>query len=72
MAVTMFGVLLVLLFLNIPVAISIGVAAIVGVSFGGLPINPVVVAQRMFTSADSFPFMAIPFFMLAGGLMEHG
>ena len=72
MAITMFGVLLVLLFLNIPVAISIGVAAIVGVSFGGLPINPVVVAQRMFTSADSFPFMAIPFFMLAGGLMEHG
>lgn len=72
MAITMFGVLLVLLFLNIPVAISIGVAAIVGVSFGGLPINPVVVAQRMFTSADSFPFMAIPVFMLAGGLMEHG
>ena len=72
MAIAMFSVLLVLLFLNIPVAISIGVAAIVGVSFGGLPINPVVVAQRMFTSADSFPFMAIPFFMLAGGLMEHG
>ena len=72
MAIAMFGVLLVLLFLNVPVAISIGVAAIVGVSFGGLPINPVVVAQRMFTSADSFPFMAIPFFMLAGGLMEHG
>ena len=72
MAIAMFSVLLVLLFLNIPVAISIGVAAIVGVSFGGLPINPVVVAQRMFTSADSFPFMAIPFFMLAVGLMEHG
>jgi C4-dicarboxylate transporter DctM subunit len=26
----------------------------------------------MFTAVDSFPFMAIPFFMLAGGIMEHG
>ncbi len=72
MAVTMFGTLILLLVLNVPVAVSIGVAAILGVVTGGLPINPVVVAQRMFTSADSFPFMAIPFFMLAGGLMEYG
>jgi C4-dicarboxylate transporter DctM subunit len=29
-------------------------------------------AQRLFTGADSFPLMAIPFFMLAGELMESG
>ena len=72
MAAIMFSILLVLIFLNIPVAVSIGLASIAGITFGNLPLNPVVVAQRMFTSADSFPFMAIPFFMLAGGLMEHG
>ncbi|HCL79499.1 MAG TPA: C4-dicarboxylate ABC transporter permease [Synergistaceae bacterium] len=72
MATIMFTVLIILIALNIPVAISIGLASIAGVSLSSLPLNPAVVAQRMFTAADSFPFMAIPFFMLAGGLMEHG
>jgi C4-dicarboxylate transporter DctM subunit len=30
------------------------------------------VAQRMFTSVDNFPFMAVPFFILAGNLMAKG
>jgi len=72
MAVTMFAILIGFIFLNIPVAVSIGLAAIAGITFSSLPLNPVVVAQRMFTAVDSFPFMAIPFFMLAGGIMEHG
>ncbi len=32
----------------------------------------VVVVQRMFTSVDSFSFMAVPFFMLAGAFMSEG
>ncbi|MBD5418178.1 MAG: TRAP transporter large permease [Desulfovibrio sp.] len=32
----------------------------------------VVVVQRMFTSIDSFSFMAVPFFMLAGAFMSEG
>lgn len=72
MALIMFGTLIGLILINIPVAVSIGIAAILGMTTSTLPLNPVVVAQRMFTSVDSFPFMAIPFFMLAGGLMEHG
>ena len=31
-----------------------------------------VIAQRMFTGADSFPLMAVPFFVIAGCLMECG
>ena len=31
-----------------------------------------VIAQRMFTSVDSFPLLAIPLFMVAGNLMERG
>lgn len=72
MGVIMFGILIGLLLINIPIAVSIGIAAIAGITFSTLPLNPVVVAQRMFTGVDSFPFMAIPFFMIAGGLMEHG
>ncbi len=72
MALIMFGIMIGLLVINIPVAVSIGIAAIAGITFSNLPLNQVVVAQRMFTAVDSFPFMAIPFFMLAGGLMEYG
>ncbi len=72
MGFAMFGTLLALLALGVPIAVCIGFSAIVGILGGSLPISPIVVGQRMFTAIDSFPFMAIPFFMLAGGLMEHG
>lgn len=72
MGFAMFGTLLALLAMGVPIAICIGFSAIVGILSGPLPISPIVVGQRMFTAIDSFPFMAIPFFMLAGGIMEHG
>ena len=72
MGIAMFATLIGLLVAGVPIAICIGFSAIVGILFGDLPINPLVVGQRMFTAIDSFPFMAIPFFMLAGGIMEHG
>ncbi|CAK7056173.1 MAG: C4-dicarboxylate TRAP transporter large permease protein DctM [Desulfovibrio sp.] len=72
MGLAMFATLFLLLILGVPIAICIGFSAIVGILTGPLPISPIVVGQRMFTAIDSFPFMAIPFFMLAGGLMEHG
>ncbi len=72
MGIAMFGTLFILLLLGLPIAVCIGFSAIVGILAGPLPLSPIVVGQRMFTAIDSFPFMAIPFFMLAGGLMEHG
>ncbi len=72
MGFAMFGTLVALLALGVPIAVCIGFSAIVGILAGPLPLSPIVVGQRMFTAIDSFPFMAIPFFMLAGGLMEHG
>lgn len=68
----LFGILVGLLLLNIPIAVSLGLATIFALVFGDIPTPPLVVAQRMFTAIDSFPYMAIPFFMLAGGLMETG
>ena len=57
---------------NIPIAVALGLASMIALVFGPMAVPPLVVVQRMFTSVDSFPFMAIPFFMLAGGLMEGG
>ncbi|WP_436644505.1 TRAP transporter large permease [Microbaculum sp. FT89] len=63
---------MVLLFaLSVPIAI-----AILGASIGGAvlftSLNPLVVAQRLVATLDSFPLLAIPFFILAGNLMEAG
>lgn len=57
--------------LSIPVAIAIALASIFGITFfSNLPL--LVVPQKMFTGLDSFPLMAVPFFILAGALMTRG
>lgn len=58
-----------LLVIGAPIAFALGLASIVYVTVETqLPL--MIVFQRMFTSLDSFPFMAIPFFILAGALMN--
>lgn len=62
------AIFLVILIIGVPVAFTLGLTAMAYISFQtSLP--PLVAFQRMFASVDSFPFMAIPFFMLAGNLM---
>ncbi len=71
MAATMLFTMCVLLVLSIPVAVSIGLAAIAGMGlFTPLPL--VLVAQQAFASLDKFPLAAVPFFILAGNLMGEG
>ncbi|MQM38618.1 C4-dicarboxylate TRAP transporter large permease protein DctM [wastewater metagenome] len=63
--------LIVLFALGVPIAVSIALASMIGIQFfSGLPL--LVAAQRMFVGIDSFPLMAIPFFILAGNLMAAG
>lgn len=60
-----------LLALSVPIGISLGVATAVTIFiFSPLPL--VLIAQNAFTGMDSFPLLAIPFFMLAGSLMTYG
>lgn len=67
----LFGTLAVCLLIGVPIAISLGVAALVAIYFGTtLPLD--VIAQKSFTGLDSFSLLAIPFFMLAGVLMSKG
>ncbi|PJX22401.1 C4-dicarboxylate ABC transporter permease [Advenella sp. S44] len=56
--------------LTIPVAVSIGLASLFGVYVAG--INWLVIAQQLFAALDKYPLVAIPFFILAGNLMEAG
>ena len=71
MSPTMLTVMLVLFAASIPVALAIGIAAIVGIAgFTSFPL--IVAAQQLFVALDKFPLAAIPFFILAGNLMDVG
>lgn len=60
-----------LLGIGIPIAFALGLASYAYV-ITNTSLPSLIVFQRMFASIDSFPFMAIPFFMLAGNLMFAG
>jgi tripartite ATP-independent transporter DctM subunit len=62
---------LVMIGLTAPVAFAVGVAAVLGLWISDTaPL--LVIPQHMFSGADSFVLLAIPLFILAGGLMETG
>ncbi|MEC3883992.1 TRAP transporter large permease [Halobacillus sp. HZG1] len=67
----LFGTLFLFIIINVPIAIALGLSSIFTILFA-TNMNLTIVAQRAFTSLDSFPLMAIPFFMLAGILMGKG
>lgn len=57
--------------LGVPIAFSLGLTAVVYVAaWGEVPLT--IVAQRMFGGMDSFPLLAVPFFILSGELMSQG
>lgn len=67
----LFGVFAVLLILAVPIAVALALAAGAAIVYGG-SVNISYLPQGMVTSVDSFPLMAVPFFILAGDLMGHG
>jgi C4-dicarboxylate transporter, DctM subunit len=70
MSTTMLITMLLCFALTVSVAVSIGLAAIVGIQIGN--VNMLVAVKEMFNSLNKFPLAAIPFFILAGNLMETG
>ncbi|MCE5265557.1 MAG: TRAP transporter large permease [Deltaproteobacteria bacterium] len=57
--------------IGMPIAWALGVASVAGLlKMGTLPMA--VLAQKLFSGVDSFPMMAIPFFIFAGDLMAKG
>jgi C4-dicarboxylate transporter DctM subunit len=70
-ACLLFGLLIVLIALSVPIGITLGLATTLSlVLTTDVPL--VMIAQKSFSALDSFPLLAIPFFMLAGALMSYG
>ena len=66
-----FGSFVFLLLVGAPIAVALGMSSAV-VLYKLMNIPLIVIPQRMFTAIDSFSFLAIPFFMLAGSFMSAG
>jgi len=67
-----FAVLLVLILMNLPIAVAMGLTAVaffIGLGEGSLL---TMLPQRMYASTTGFTLLAIPFFILAGNLMNTG
>lgn len=63
---------LVMLVLNVPIAFALGISTLLALfALGSVPTS-YIIAQRMAGGIDSFPLLAIPFFILAGVLMGEG
>ena len=68
------GVFVLLLLLGVPVALAMLASSIVNIfymSLAGLPLPSIIVAERMLSSVNSFPLLAVPFFILAGVIMNR-
>lgn len=62
--------LVVLMLIRTPIAVALGLASIVGLWASGIDLQ--IVIQRAFSTNNSFPLLAIPFFILAGEIMSTG
>ncbi|MDH2926218.1 MULTISPECIES: TRAP transporter large permease [Lonepinella] len=69
----MFTSFFLLVFLGVPISFSIGISTLISGGFM-LPLNTtmIVSGQKIATGLDSFSLLAIPFFILAGSLMNSG
>ena len=71
MSAAMFASMVIFFALSVPIAVSIGFASVTGIQlFTTIPM--LVVPKEMFSAIDKFALGAIPFFILAGNLMEVG
>lgn len=68
--ITLIGLFLLLLILGVPVALSMGITSMIVAFMLDIPL--IVLAQRMVAGINSFPLLAIPFFILAGEIMNTG
>lgn len=71
MWITLFISIVVLLALGVPVAFAMAISAALAVAIGS-DFPMVVIFKEMFTGIDSFPLMAVPFFILAAEIMSGG
>lgn len=71
-AVFLFTVFIICLLLSIPVGFSMIIACVLTILFTDIELSMNLVTQVLITANDSFPLMAIPFFIYAGDIMGKG
>ncbi len=67
--ILMFVVMVICIMIRVPIAIAMGLSVFFA-SIANERIPMVIITSRMFAGLDSFPMMAIPFFLLAGNVMN--
>jgi tripartite ATP-independent transporter DctM subunit len=65
------GIIVLLTAINVPIGYALSIATILAILWTGAA-SLSVVPLNLFSGASSFPLLAIPLFILAGGLMETG
>lgn len=65
----LFASFLVLLLMNVPIAITLGLSSLVALLAEG--IDPIIVPMNVYASTSKFVLLAIPFFILGGNIMER-
>lgn len=70
MTLLLFSTFIGLLLLGVPIAFAVAIAGIAVMAAGDVSL--LMIAQRMFASTNSFPLIAVPFFILAGDLLAQG
>lgn len=71
MGVTIFIAFAILLILTVPIGIALGLSAMIAIILNGsIPVE--FIMKELTTSTNSFPLLAIPFFILAGEIMGKG
>ncbi len=68
-ALLLFGLFFVLLFLNVPIAISLGVSSVV-TTMAVKPAMMATIATNLYSATNTYVLLAIPFFILAGNIMD--
>ena len=63
--------LIVMILVGVPVLLSLGLVGIIGIVSSG-SLAPALFVQKAFAMLDSFPLLAMPFFILAGVVMSRG
>ncbi len=69
MAALLFGIFFVLLLLGVPIATSLGAAGVAGLLEGDFPLA--MLAPAMSAAVTKYTLLAVPFFILAGAILEH-
>ena len=67
---TILVIMVLLMALRVPVSIAIGIAALIALVMADIPLS--VIPRMMVDGLDSFALLAVPFFVLAGNLMNAG